>query len=81
MARAFLSGLTAQLLVISALFLFFAELIVPMARSPAIGVAALAAAAVTAILARKAAPHPSWFVTIGTWLAGFVAIHVVLLPF
>jgi hypothetical protein len=81
MKRAFLFGLTAQLVVISALFLIFDDLMIPMARSPAIGVGALVAAVATAFFAWTATPHPSWPVKIGMWFAGFVAIYVVLLPF
>jgi len=79
--RAFLFGLTAQLICISALFLLFDDLIIPMARSPAIGVAALVAAVVTGFFAWKAVPHPSWPVTIGMWFVGFIGIYVVLFPF
>ncbi|MGE0282418.1 MAG: hypothetical protein AB7P20_17650 [Rhizobiaceae bacterium] len=81
MKRAFLFGLTAQLICISALFLIFEDQIIPMARSPAIGVVALITAAATVFFAWRAAPHPSWPVAIGMWFAGFVAIYLILLPF
>jgi hypothetical protein len=76
--RAFLIGLTVQLVVIGAIFLFLDDLMLPMTRSPLIGVVALGAAAVSAFFARKAVPHPSWLVKIGMGLAGFLAIYVLI---
>jgi hypothetical protein len=76
--RAFLSGLTVQLFLISAAFLVFDELMIPKVRSPVIGVAALCLGVVSAFFARKATPNPSWLVKIGMWIAGFLAIYVAI---
>ena len=81
MKRSFLFGLAAQLFIIGAIFLLFDDLMIPMVRSPVIGVAALCLAVASAYFAWKAAPHPSWPVKIGMWIAGFVAIFLVLAPF
>ncbi len=81
MKRAFLFGLTVQLIIIGVLFLFFDDYMIPKVRSPTIGVVALCSAAVSGYFAWISAPHPSWPVKIGLWLAGFLAIHVVLIPF
>ena len=80
MKRAFLFGLTAQLIIIGAIFLLLDDQIIPMARSPVIGLVALCAGVASAFFAWKAAPHPSWPVKIGMWMAGFLAIYVVLIP-
>ena len=80
MKRAFLFGLTAQLIVIGAFFLLFDDLMIPMARSPVIGIVALCFAVASAFFGWKATPHPSWPVKIGMWFAGFLAIYVVLIP-
>jgi hypothetical protein len=80
--RAFLFGLTAQLIFIGAIFLLFDDLmIVPVARSPVIGIVALCLSVASAFFAWKATAHPSWPVKIGMWIAGFLAIYVVLIPF
>ena len=81
MKRAFLFGLTAQLICIGVFFLIFDDLMIPMARSPTIGLVALVAAVVTVFFAWRASPHPSWPVTVGLWIAGFLAIYVILIPF
>ena len=78
MKRAFLFGLTVQLIVIGAIFLFLDDLMLPMTRSPLTGVVALCAASASAFFAWKAAPHLSWPVTIGMWVAGFVAIYAAI---
>ena len=75
MKRAFLFGLTAQLIFISAIFLVFDDLMLPMTRSPVIGIVALGLGATSAFFAWKATPHPSWLVKIGMWIAGFLAIR------
>ena len=80
MKRAFLFGLTAQLIVISAVFLVFDDQMLPMTRSPVIGIVALCLAVASAFFAWKATPHPSWLVTIGLWIAGFLCIYVVVIP-
>ena len=80
MKRAFLFGLTAQLIFISAIFLVFDDLMLPMTRSPLIGIVALCLGVASAFFARKAPPHPSWLVKIGMWIAGFLAIYVVVIP-
>ena len=80
MKRAFLFGLTAQLVFISAIFLVFDDLMLPMTQSPVIGIVALGLAAASGFFAWKASPHPSWLVNIGMWIAGFLAIFVVI-PF
>jgi hypothetical protein len=76
--RAFLFGLTTQLIFISAIFLVFDDLMLPMTRSSVIGIVALCLGVASAFFAWKAPPHPSWLVTIGTWIAGFLAIYVVI---
>lgn len=76
--RAFLFGLTAQLIVISAVFLILDDLMLPMTRSPLIGIVALCAGVASAFFAWKATPHPSWPVTIGMWIAGFLVIYVLI---
>ena len=78
MKRAFLFGLAAQLIFISAIFLLFGDLMLPMTRSPVIGIVALGLAAASGFFAWKASPHPSWLVNIGMWIAGFLAIFVVI---
>jgi hypothetical protein len=78
--RAFLFGLTAQLVLIGAAFLFFGDLMIPMARSPAIGIVALCLGVASAYFASKATAHPSWLVKIGMWIAGFLAIYLAI-PF
>jgi hypothetical protein len=80
MKRAFLFGLTAQLIFISAIFLVFDDLMLPMTRSPVIGIVALGLGVASAFFAWKATPHPSWLVKIGMWIAGFLAIYVVVIP-
>lgn len=80
MTRAFLFGLAAQLVVIGAIFLLFDDLMIPMVRSPVIGIVALCLGVASAFFAWKATPHPSWPVKIGMWIAGFLAIHVILIP-
>ena len=61
MKRAFLFGLAAQLIFISAIFLLLEDLVIPMARSPVIGIVALCLGAASAFFAWKATPHPSWW--------------------
>ena len=78
MKRAFLFGLTAQLIFISAIFLVFDDLMLPMTRSPVIGIVALGLGVASAFFAWKATPHPSWLVKIGIWIAGFLAIFVAI---
>ena len=78
MKRAFLFGLTAQLIFISAIFLVFDDLMLPMTRSPVIGIVALGLGVASAFFAWKATPHPSWLVKIGMWIAGFLAIYAVI---
>lgn len=80
MKRAFLFGLTAQLIITGVIFLLLDDQMIPMARSPVIGLVALCAGVASAFFAWKAAPHPSWPVKIGMWMAGFLAIYVVLIP-
>jgi len=76
--RAFLFGLTAQLIIVGVIFLVLDEQMIPMARSPVIGVAALCLAAVSGFFAWTAAPHPSWGVKIGMGIAGFLAVYVAI---
>jgi hypothetical protein len=76
--RAFLFGLTVQLIIIGAVFLVFGDLMLPMTRSPAIGIVALGLGVASAYFAWKAAPHPSWLVKIGMWIAGFLALYGVI---
>ena len=78
MKRAFLFGLTAQLIFIGAVFLVFDDLMLPMTRSPVIGILALGLGVVSAVFAWKATAHPSWPVKIGMWIAGFLAIYVAI---
>ena len=78
MRRAFLFGLTAQLIVIGAVFLIFEDLMIPMTRSPVIGIFALCLGVASAFFAWKATPHPSWLVKIGMWIVGFLAIFVAI---
>ena len=78
MKRAFLFGLTAKLIFISAIFLVFDDLMLPMTRSPVIGIVALGLGVASAFFAWKATPHPSWLVKIGMWIAGFLAIYAVI---
>lgn len=80
MKRAFLFGLATQLIFISAIFLVFDDLMLPMTRSPVIGIVALGLGVASAFFAWKAIPHPSWLVKIGMWIAGFLAIYVVVIP-
>lgn len=78
MKRAFLFGLATQLICIGAVFLVFDELMLPMTRSPVIGIAALCLAGASAVFAWKATPHPSWLVKVGMGLAGFLAIYAAI---
>jgi hypothetical protein len=78
MKRAFLFGLTAQLIFIGAIFLVFDDLMLPMTRSPVIGIVALGLGVASAFFAWKATPHPSWLVKSGMWIAGFLAIYAVI---
>ena len=78
MKRAFLFGLTAQLIIIGAIFLFFDDLMLPMTRSPVIGVVALGLAVASGYFAWKAPPHPSWPAKIGLWLVGFLTIFAII---
>ncbi len=78
MKRAFLFGLTAQLIIIGVIFLFFGDQMLPMTRSPVIGIIALGLGVASAFFAWKATPHPSWLVKIGMWIAGFLAIYVAI---
>ena len=50
----------------------------PMTRSPAIGILALCLAAVAGFFALKATPHSSWLLKIGMWIAGFLSIYVAI---
>jgi hypothetical protein len=50
----------------------------PMTRSPVIGIVALGLGVVSAYFAWKAPSHPSWLVKIGMWIAGFVVIYVMI---
>ena len=78
MKRAFLFGLTAQLIFVGAIFLVFDDLMLPMTRSPVIGIVALGLGVASAFFAWKATPHPSWLVKIGMWIAGFFAIYLAI---
>lgn len=78
MKRAFLFGLTAQLIFIGAIFLIFDDLMLPITRSPVIGPVALGLGVASAFFAWKATPHSSWLVKIGMWIAGFLAIYVLI---
>jgi hypothetical protein len=50
----------------------------PMTRSPVIGIVAFGLGVASAFFAWKATLHSSWLVKIGMWIAGFVAIYVVI---
>ena len=50
----------------------------PMTRSPVIGIVAMGLGVASAFFAWKATPHPSWLVKIGMWIAGFLAIYVAI---
>jgi hypothetical protein len=76
--RAFLFGLTAQLIIIGAMFLVFGDLMLPTTQSPVMGIVALALGVASAYFAWKATPHPSWPVKIGMWIAGFLAIYLAI---
>jgi hypothetical protein len=76
--RAFLFGLTAQLIIVGVVFLLLDEQMIPMARSPVIGIVALCLAVASGFFAWKAAPHPSWGVKIGMGIAGFLAVYVAI---
>ena len=89
MKRAFLFGLTAQLIIVGVVFLLLDDQMIPMARSPLIGIVALEAAGTrgylamclavaTGFFAWKAALHPSWPAKIGMWIAGFLAVYVAI---
>ena len=78
MKRALLFGLAAQLIFLGAIFLFFDDLMLPMTRSPVIGIVALGLGVASAFFAWRATPHSSWLVKIGMWIAGFLAIYVVI---
>ncbi len=78
MKRSFLFGLATQLVLIGAVFLVFDDLMLPMTRSPVIGIVALGLSAASTFFAFKAAPHPSWLVKIGMWMAGFLAVYVAI---
>ena len=78
MKRAFLFGLTVQLIFIGVIFLVFDDLMLPMTRSPVIGIVALGLGVASAFFAWKATPHPSWLVKIGTWIAGFLAVYLAI---
>ncbi|RJT41420.1 hypothetical protein D3227_06430 [Mesorhizobium waimense] len=78
MKRAFLFGLAAQLIFISAIFLVFDDLMLPMTRSPVIGIVALGLGVASAFFAWRATPHSSWLVKIGMWIASFLVIYVVI---
>jgi hypothetical protein len=78
--RAFLFGLAAQLIFVGAVFLVFDDLVIPKARSPVSGIVALCFGVASAFFAWKAPPHPSWLVKIGMWIAGFLALYVVVIP-
>jgi hypothetical protein len=76
--RAFLFGLTVQLIFIGVVFLVLDDQMLPMTRSPVIGIVALGLGVASAFLAWKATPHPSWLVKIGMWIAGFLAIYAAI---
>jgi hypothetical protein len=78
--RAFLFGLATQLILISVVFLFLDDLMLPMTQSPIIGIVALCLGIASAYFAWIATPHPSWLVKTGLWVAGFLAPHVALIP-
>ena len=78
MKRAFLFGLTAQLIIVGVVFLLLDHQMIPKARSPLIGIVALCLAVATGFFAWKAALHPSWPAKIGMWIAGFLAVYVAI---
>lgn len=78
MKRAFLFGLAAQLMIIGAIFLFFGDQMLPMTRSPIIGIIALGAGVASAFFAWSAPAHPSWVAKIGMWIAGFLAVYAAI---
>ena len=78
MKRAFLFGLAAQLVFIGAIFLVFDDLMLPMTRSPVIGLLALVLGVASVLFAWRAIPHPSWLVKIGMGIAGFLAVYVAI---
>lgn len=78
MKRAFLFGLATQLIFVSAIFLLFDDLMLPMTRSPLIGIVALVLAVASASFAWTGTPHPSWLVKIAMWIAGFLALYVAI---
>lgn len=78
MKRAFLFGLTTQLVLVGGVFLVLDDLMLPGTQSPVIGVVALCLGAASAFLAWKATPHPFWLVATGMWLAGFLAIYAAI---
>ncbi len=78
MKRAFLFGLTTQLILISAIFLFLSDQMLPMTRSPVIAIVALGLAVASGYFAWKAPSHPSWPVKIGLWIVGFLAAYVII---
>lgn len=80
MKRAFLFGLTTQLIIVSAGFLLFVidpHVLLPRETAAAVGLIALCFSIATAFFALKATPHPSWLVKIGMWIAGILAFYVV----
>lgn len=76
--RALLFGLAAQLILISVVFLVFGDQMLPMTRSPLIGIIALGLGVASAFFAWKAPPHPSWIARIGMWLVGFLAVYAAI---
>ncbi len=78
MKRAFLFGLTAQLVIVGTIFLVLDDQMLPMTRSPLIGIVALGLAVASGFFAWKATPHPSWLVKIGMWIAGFLVIYLAI---
>ena len=78
MNRAFLFGLTTQLILIGVIFLFLSDQMLPMTRSPVIGIVALGLAVASGYFAWKAPSHPSWPVKVGMWVVGFLTIFAVI---
>jgi hypothetical protein len=76
--RAFLFGLAVQLFVVGVAFLFLGDLMLPMTRSPLIGVVALVLGVACGVFAWRLPPHPKWLVTISCWIAGFLALYVAI---